>query len=75
MTEDYVPSRVLPCTRCRAFVRVYEPQGRWIEEDLYVCGSCLRPIEEQEREPQLELWGITREETPDYRPEIAAIPF
>lgn len=32
--------RILVCNRCDAPVEVHEPQGEYIDPDLYVCGDC-----------------------------------
>ena len=77
---DYLPSgRLLRCIRaaCREQVRVYELPGVFIDPDLYVCGECMVPIEERPGEPQLSLEGAAgiREETRDYDPDLAQIPF
>jgi hypothetical protein len=77
MADD---GRLLTCTRCRERVRVYEPQGEWIDPDLYVCGTCRPPdggrgadaFEQLRLGPAAE--GL-REETRDYDPLIARIPF
>jgi hypothetical protein len=69
-----VNGRVLICRVCRDRVRVYELPGPFIDPDLYVCGECLRPVED-ERGEQLSLVREGREEVRDYDPTIAEIPF
>jgi hypothetical protein len=64
--------RVLICRRCREPVRVYELPGPFIDPALYVCGDCLVPVE---AEPQGRQLSLAREETRDYDPTMAEIPF
>lgn len=65
--------RRLTCTGCGWTWRVYELPGPFIDPALYVCGDCLMPMEQ--RDEQLGLVYQEREETRDYDPTIAAIPF
>jgi hypothetical protein len=69
-----VKGRLLICRECRDQVRVFELPGPFIDADLYVCGECLRPVEEEQGE-QLSLVRLGREEIRDYDPTIAEIPF
>ena len=72
--------RILVCTRCRTSVLVFELPGPFIDPDLYV-GIVCRPFHgEEPREPdeqgaQLTLMTGALEETREYDPMIAAIPF
>ena len=65
--------RLIVCTRCGWTWRVYELPGPFIEPTLYVCGQCLLPMDEADE--QLGLVYQQREETREYDPAIARIPF
>jgi hypothetical protein len=67
MSEDLI----LYCNGCSTGVRVYNPS--WIDPDLYRCKQC-REIPDWDQAETLTLPGI-REDTPDYDPTMAAIPF
>jgi hypothetical protein len=71
---SYEEGRLFNCTRCGFRWRVHELPGPFIDRDLYVCPDCLVPVEEEEPHRQLELLGH-REETRNYDPTIAEIPF
>lgn len=64
-------SRELVCTRCADLVEVHEHPREWIDPDLYVCGTCLSPVER----PQLRLVQGGRSETPAYDPTQMEIPY
>jgi hypothetical protein len=62
--------RVLVCTSCREYVGVHEIPDRWIDPDLYLCGTCHTPVPDGHQMP-LE----PPEHTPRYDPAQAEIPF
>jgi DNA-directed RNA polymerase subunit RPC12/RpoP len=66
--------RVLACTRCGSSVLVHELPRPFIDPARYVCDECKKPVDEPQGH-QLELVKGTREETRDYDPLIAEIPF
>jgi hypothetical protein len=71
--NDVTGARLLTCRSCGDRVRVYEPQGEWIDPDRWTCGDCHRPVN---RDAQLKLADTAeRAETPAYDPEIADIGF
>lgn len=39
-------SRLLDCTVCGQFVRVYEVPPRWLDETRFVCGECMTEVDE-----------------------------
>jgi hypothetical protein len=75
-----VNGRVLICRGCGEPIRVYELPGPFIDPALYVgivCG-CSGRTSSAEEEPQYEqrsLFAAPLEETRDYDPMIAEIPF
>jgi hypothetical protein len=68
MSED---GQILYCSGCGTGVRVYH--GEWIDPDLYCCKEC-RSAGNGLYPPTLPLPGM-REDTPEYDPTMAAIPF
>lgn len=67
--------RVLTCQSCGEDVRVYELPRPFIDPLLYVCSDCHVPVREEEQGEQLSLPEVQREETRNYDPTIAEIPF
>ncbi len=61
--------RRLRCTTCRDTITVYELPREFIDPSLYVCGSCLHPVDA----PQFQFGERVEERV--YDPAIAAIPF
>jgi DNA-directed RNA polymerase subunit RPC12/RpoP len=65
---------VLTCTRCGERVLVTEIPRPFADPQRYVCNECKRPVDRPQGE-QLELVERQREETLDYDPSMAEIPF
>ncbi|HKE79030.1 MAG TPA: hypothetical protein VKB54_06965 [Solirubrobacteraceae bacterium] len=65
--------RLLTCTCCRGRILVHELPGPFIDPNLYVCTDCLRPVDDPQGR-QLAL-AEGREETRDYDPSMAEIPY
>lgn len=65
--------RRLTCTRCRETVRVHEEPCEFIDPARYVCKLHLQPVK------QLSVFDVRelgeREETWEYDPALAAVPF